>query len=214
MVGPLKKASVNFDQSGRSKGTAEIVFERRCARRVPPPAAVAAHSGTHPGRDDAVTAQKRYNGATLDGMPMAIEAVASAALLQPGASLLSSGKVLTMPGRGGREPAGGAPRGGLLQRTVTFASPGSGRGGGGGGGRGIFARSTGIVRGGGGRGRGRAGGRAREGVRSSAPPAAVLRLTCRHPSAHPRWSSLRRTLTRSWTAITRRRRATTWSEHR
>ena len=29
MVGEVKMASVNFDQSGRSKGTAEVLFARR-----------------------------------------------------------------------------------------------------------------------------------------------------------------------------------------
>jgi len=31
MCGAVKKASVNFDQAGRSKGTAEVIFARRCA---------------------------------------------------------------------------------------------------------------------------------------------------------------------------------------
>jgi THO complex subunit 4 len=48
MVGELKGTSVNFDRSGRSKGSAEVVFARRA---------------------DAMTALKRYNGATLDGLP-------------------------------------------------------------------------------------------------------------------------------------------------
>jgi hypothetical protein len=38
MVGEVKMASVNFDQSGRSKGTAEVLFARRhvSAHAMPP----------------------------------------------------------------------------------------------------------------------------------------------------------------------------------
>jgi len=120
-------------------------------------------------RADAVTAQQRYNGATLDGMPMSIEAVAP--MLSPGASMLSSGKVLTMAPRDGRGGGGGG-----VTRTVTFDG---GRGGGG-----VFARTLGSSLRGGpaparggrggrgegagrGRGRGRGAGRGRGEVRPS-----------------------------------------------
>ncbi|XP_065043464.1 THO complex subunit 4A-like isoform X2 [Musa acuminata AAA Group] len=53
-VGDLKRYSINYDRSGRSKGTAEVVF----ARRV-----------------DALAAVKRYNNVLLDGKPMKIEVV-------------------------------------------------------------------------------------------------------------------------------------------
>lgn len=43
MVGEVKMASVNFDQNGRSKGTAEVLFARRhaglLAQFFSPPAA-------------------------------------------------------------------------------------------------------------------------------------------------------------------------------
>ncbi|XP_020585420.1 THO complex subunit 4A-like [Phalaenopsis equestris] len=53
-VGDLKRYSIHYDRSGRSKGTAEVVFSKR---------------------PDALAAVKRYNNVQLDGKPMKIEIV-------------------------------------------------------------------------------------------------------------------------------------------
>lgn len=78
-VGDLKRSSIHYDKSGRSKGTAEVLYSRRT---------------------DALAAVKRYNNVQLDGKPMKIELIGTNLMVPAPAGQASNGNATA--GRGGQ----------------------------------------------------------------------------------------------------------------
>ncbi|XP_058099115.1 THO complex subunit 4A-like [Magnolia sinica] len=99
-VGDLKRYSIHYDRSGRSKGTAEVVFSRRA---------------------DAAAAFKRYNNVQLDGKPMKIEIV--------GTNIVTPAAIPQVANGSSGNPTSIA-RSGLQGRGVSMGRPRGGGGGG------------------------------------------------------------------------------------
>lgn len=101
-VGDLKRHTVHYDRSGRSKGTAEVVFSRR---------------------GDAEAAVKRYNNVQLDGKPMKIEIVGTN-ITTPAVAPAANGAF----GNSNGVPRSGQGRGGAFGRLRGGGDGGRGRG--------------------------------------------------------------------------------------
>jgi len=104
--GALKHAAVHYDRSGRSLGTADVIFVRQA---------------------DAIRAMKKYNNVPLDGRPMNIQLATSA-------DSISQGNRIGGGVRGGRIEKRNSFRGGRGRGGTRRGFGGRGRGRGGRGG--------------------------------------------------------------------------------
>ncbi|KAG8250868.1 hypothetical protein J6590_093108 [Homalodisca vitripennis] len=98
-VGPIRSATVNYEKSGRSMGSAYVVFERKA---------------------DAVRALKLYNRVPLDGRPMHIELTTSDVVAMHQANRVSEGFT--------RRPSAGGFGHGVTGRGFRRNGRGEGRG--------------------------------------------------------------------------------------